>query len=54
MTAPEVEAELRERGIPIELLDSLLAAPEELDDDEEPDPYGLMKDLTPARAGDTS
>jgi hypothetical protein len=53
-TSAEVEAELRERGIPVELLDSLLAAPEELDDDEDPDPYGLMKDVTPAKAGDTS
>jgi hypothetical protein len=37
LTSAEVEAELRERGIPVELLDSLLAAPDELDDDEEPD-----------------
>jgi hypothetical protein len=41
LTSAEVEAELRERGIPVELLDSLLAAPDELDDDEVDDPYGL-------------
>ena len=53
MTREEVEAELRERGFPVELLDSLLAAPEELDDDEDPDPYGLLKDVTPASTNGT-
>jgi hypothetical protein len=53
MTSEEVEAELRERGLPVELLDSLLTAPEELDDDEDPDPYGLLKDVTRAGTNDT-
>jgi hypothetical protein len=54
MTSAEVEAELRERGIPVKLLDSLLAAPDELDDDEDTDPYGLMKDVTPDKPDDTA
>jgi hypothetical protein len=40
-------AELCERGLPVELLEHLPNLPEELDFDEDPDPYGLMKDVTP-------
>jgi hypothetical protein len=47
MTREEVEAEMRERGIPVELLNSIMKAPVELDWDEDPDPYGLMKNVTP-------
>jgi len=39
-------AELKERGLPIELLEHLRKAPEILDDDENPDPYGLLKDVS--------
>jgi ribosomal protein S18 acetylase RimI-like enzyme len=52
MTSAEIEAELRERGLPAELLEHLLNAPEELDWDEDPDPYNLMKDVTPEKAPD--
>jgi hypothetical protein len=47
-TKAEIEAELHERGLPIELLDHLMKMPVELDPDEDPDQYGLMKDVTPA------
>jgi hypothetical protein len=53
MTSEEVEAELRERGIPVEMLQSLLKAPVELDWDEDPDPYHLMKEVTPASTNGT-
>jgi hypothetical protein len=46
-TTAEIEAELRDRGLPLDLMDYLLKVPEELDPDEDPDPYGLMKDVTP-------
>jgi hypothetical protein len=52
LTVTEIEAELRDRGLPVELLDHLLNAPEELDWDEDPDPYGLMKNVTPEKAPD--
>jgi hypothetical protein len=42
----EAMAQLRERGLPLELIDHLRRAPEVLDDDEDPDPYRL-KDVTP-------
>jgi hypothetical protein len=50
LTEAEIEAELRERGLPLELLPMLLNVPEdhELDFDEDPDPYHMMKDVTPA------
>jgi hypothetical protein len=48
LTIEEVEAELRDRGIPVEMLHSLLKAPVELDWDEDPDPYNTMKDVTPS------
>jgi hypothetical protein len=55
MTREEVEAEMRERGIPVELLNSIMNAPVELDWDEDPDPYNSMKDVTPVstNGGDT-
>ena len=51
-TDEEIEAELREIGLPVELVEHLRKVPEELDWDEDPDPYGMMKDVTPP-AGDT-
>jgi hypothetical protein len=53
MTAAEIEAELKERGLPTDLLPFLLNVPEdeELDFDENPDPFNRMKDATPAGAG---
>ena len=50
LTASEIEAELRDRGLPPELLDSLRNIPDDvLDWDEDPDPYRL-KDVTPDAA----
>jgi len=43
MTREEAIAELRERGLPVELLEVLRKAPVRLDDDEDPDPYGRHK-----------
>jgi hypothetical protein len=43
MTREEAIAELRERGIPVEMLEVLRKAPVRLDDDEDPDPYGRKK-----------
>ena len=43
MSYEDTLAELRERGMPPELIDHLRLAPEVLDPDEDPDPYGLMK-----------
>jgi hypothetical protein len=40
MTREEAIAKLRERGLPVELLEVLRKAPVRLDDDEDPDPYG--------------
>jgi hypothetical protein len=42
----EALGQLRERGLPLELIDHLRKAPEVLDDGEDPDPYGLMKDTS--------
>jgi hypothetical protein len=52
MTDTEIEAELRERGLPVDLLPFLLKLPvdEALQEGEDPDPYGL-KPITPSRAG---
>jgi hypothetical protein len=49
LTKDEIEAELRERGLPIDLLPLLLNVPEDevLDPGANPDPYGLMKNVTP-------
>jgi hypothetical protein len=44
MSYEETVAELRERGLPPELIDHLRLAPEILDPGEDPDPYGLMKE----------
>jgi hypothetical protein len=46
LTREETLSELRERGLPIELLEHLRRAPEILDDGENPDPYH-MHDVTP-------
>jgi len=46
----EAMAQLRERGLPVELIDHLRRAPEVLDADEDPDPYRL-KDVTPDDTG---
>jgi hypothetical protein len=45
MTDEEIEAELIDRGLPLDLLPMLLNVPEDtqLDDDEDPDPYRLFK-----------
>jgi len=51
LTHDETLAELRERGLPIELLEHLRKAPEILDDDENPDPYGIMQNVTPNDTG---
>jgi hypothetical protein len=53
MTDTEIEAELRERGLPTDLLPFLLKLPvdEALQDGEESDPYHL-KDITPEKAPD--
>jgi hypothetical protein len=55
MTDTEIEAELRERGLPVDLLPFLLKLPvdETLQEGEEDDPYGLkLKDVTPGKAPD--
>jgi hypothetical protein len=46
-TPQEIDAELRERGLPVELLEHLRMMPDVLQQDEDPDPYGLLKDVTP-------
>jgi hypothetical protein len=46
MTQAETEAELRERGLPVELLEHLRIAPVVLDLDEDEDSYGLNGDIT--------
>ena len=48
----EMLAQLRERGLPLELIEHLRKAPEILDPGEDPDPYGLMKDI-PVPSDDT-
>ena len=49
MTSEEIVAELRERGLPVDILPFLLNPEDEvLDPGEDPDPYGLMKNVTPA------
>jgi hypothetical protein len=52
MSYEETVAELRELGLPPELIDHLRLAPEILDPGEDPDPYGLMKDI-PVPSDDT-
>jgi hypothetical protein len=42
----EMLAQLRERGLPLELIEHLRKAPEVLDPNEDPDPYGVMKDIS--------
>ena len=43
MTREETLAELKARGLPLELIQHLRRAPTRLDDDEEEDPWGLRK-----------
>ena len=52
LTAAELEAELIDRGLPLDLLPMLLKYPEDdrLDANEDPDPYHMMKDVTPVDA----
>jgi hypothetical protein len=42
----EALAQLRERGLPLEVIEHLRRAPEILDPGEDPDPYGMMKDIS--------
>jgi hypothetical protein len=51
-TPEEIDAELRERGLPVELLEHLRMMPDVLQDGEDPDPYGLFKDVTPEMTPD--
>jgi hypothetical protein len=51
-TVEEIDAELRERGLPVELLEHLRMMPDVLQEGEDPDPYGLLKDVTPDVAPD--
>jgi hypothetical protein len=46
LTHEEMLAQLRERGLPLEVIEHLRKAPEILDPGEDPDPYGLMKDIS--------
>jgi hypothetical protein len=48
-TVQEIDAELRERGLPVELLEHLRMMPDVLQEGELEDPYGL-KDVTPDEA----
>jgi hypothetical protein len=50
----EIDAELRERGLPVELLEHLRKVPDVLQDGEDDDPYGLLKDVTPDVTPDES
>jgi hypothetical protein len=50
-TVEEIDAELRERGLPVELLEHLRMMPDVLQEGEDPD-YGLLKDVTPDVAQD--
>jgi hypothetical protein len=44
-------AQLRESGLPPELIDHLRLTPEMLQEGEDPDPYGIMKNVTPDDTG---
>jgi hypothetical protein len=50
-TVEEIDAELRERGLPVELLEHLRKVPDVLQEGEDPDPYH-MRDVTPEQALD--
>jgi hypothetical protein len=54
LTRAETEAQLSERGLPVELLEHLRKAPVVLDLDEDEDPYGLNGDITDASDDVTS
>jgi hypothetical protein len=40
----EIEAQFKELGLPLGLIEHLQIAPAPLDDDEDPDPYGVAAD----------
>jgi hypothetical protein len=42
----EIEAQFKELGLPLGLIEHMQTAPAPLDLDEDPDPYGLMKDVS--------
>jgi hypothetical protein len=46
----EIEAEFKDLGLPMELIECLQKAPAPLDDDEDPDPWGLTLDAEPDAA----
>jgi hypothetical protein len=46
MTREETDAELKDLGLPPDLIEHLRLAPQELDYDEDPDPYRMV-DVTP-------
>ena len=48
----EIEAEFRELGLPMGLIEYLQKAPAPLDDDEDEDPWGLTNQVTPDMASD--
>jgi hypothetical protein len=48
----EIEAEFKEFGLPMGLIEHLQKAPAPLDFDEDPDPWGLAKDVAPSVAPD--
>jgi hypothetical protein len=50
-TPQEIDAELRERGLPVELLEHLRMMPDVLQEGELEDPYGI-KDVTPNEVQD--
>jgi hypothetical protein len=47
MTREETDAELKDLGLPSELIEHLRLAQQELDYDEDPDPYKMV-DVTPS------
>jgi hypothetical protein len=47
----EIEAQFKELGLPLGLIEHLQIAPAPLDLDENPDPYGLMKKMPPDDTG---
>jgi hypothetical protein len=50
----EIEADFRELGLPLSLIEHLQAAPAPLDPGEDTDPYGLHKDAAPDVAPDVA
>ena len=52
LTAAEIEAELRDRGLPLDLLPMLLNVPEDTQLDDDEIEYLKMKDVTSKKATD--